>query len=168
MSGKRFRDHAGARKSCRGLESFRDRTASESTVTRARCISKFTQCFACHEICALRFTKSAVPATKSALRSSQNAAPATKSALRGLQRCACYDICTSRFTKCCACHEICASRFTKPRNLQTSHMSKSHDSLHLSRNQSADHVQSTARATKNLHFEVKPLRPLAPVTKSRL
>ena len=59
------------------------------------------------------------------------------------------------------------------RNLQRSHMSKSHDALHLSRSLSSStittmsRVQSAAPATK-LHFEVKQLRTLAPVTKSRL
>ena len=43
-----------------------------------------------------------------------------------------------------------------PRNLQTSHMSKSHDSLHLSRNQSASKITTmfkVLRLPQNLHFE---------------
>ena len=58
-----------------------------------------------------------------------------------------------------------------PRNLQTSHMSKSHDSLHLSRNQSASTIATMSevlRLPRNLHFELKPLRSLAPVTGSTL
>ena len=121
---------------------------------------------------ALRGSQSAVPATKSALQGSPTrAVPATKSAPRGSQSAVllqCYKICTSRFTKCRACHEICTSRLTiqvlrrphfdvhkmlcLPRKWQTSHMSKSHDSLHLSRNQSSSKitaiVQSAVPATK--------------------
>ena len=58
-----------------------------------------------------------------------------------------------------------------PRNLQTSHMSKSHDSLHLSRNQSSSTITTKSKVLhlpRNLHFEVKQLGSLAPVTKSRL
>ena len=57
------------------------------------------------------------------------------------------------------------------RNLQTSHMLRSHDSLYLSRNQSASKITTMSkvlRRPRNLHFQVKPLRSLAPVTKSRL
>ena len=50
------------------------------------CSSRFTKCCACHEICTLRGSQSAAPATNSS---------------------------TSRFTKCCACHEICTSRSYK-------------------------------------------------------
>ena len=56
--------------------------------------------------------QSAAPASKAALRGSQNAVPAMKSALQ---------------------HKV----LRLPRNLQTSHMSKSHDSLYLSQNQNA-------------------------------
>ena len=48
-----------------------------------------------------------------------------------------------------------------PRSRQTSHMSQSHDSLHLSRNQSASTVTTTSKVLclqRNLHFEVSPLR----------
>ena len=92
------------------------------------------------------------------------------------------------------CHEICTSRFTKclllPQNLhfevhkalrlpqesalrgsQTSHTLKSHDSLHLSQNQSTSKsttVSKVLRLPRSLHFEVKPLRSLAPLPTSRL
>ena len=91
--------------------------------------------------------------------------------------CACHEICTSRFTKCCACHEICASRFTKRCTCHeickraTCPKSKSHDSLHLSRNLSSSTIATMSkllRLPRKLHFEVKQLRSLAPVTKSRL
>ena len=77
--------------------------------------------------------------------------------------CTHHEICTSRFTKYCACHDMCTSRFTKrcacphnlhfevqkalclPRSLQTSHMSKSHNSLHLSRNQSAPKITTMSK-----------------------
>ena len=63
-----------------------------------------------------------------------------------------------------------------PRNLQASHMSKSHDSLHLSRNPSSS--TKVLHLPRKLHFEVKQLRSkvdfgapkhevsLAPATKS--
>ena len=97
---------------------------------------------------ARRGSQSAAPVTKSALRGSQSAVPATKSALRGSPQVLCL-----------------------PRNLQTSHMWKSYDSLHLSRNQSASTITTMSKLLhlpRNLHFEVKPLQSLAPVTKSRL
>ena len=72
-----------------------------------------------------RGSQSAVTVRKSALRGSQSAVPATKSALRG--------------------HKVlCLAR-----NPQTGHMSKSHESLHSSRNQSA-----------SMPFEVKHSDPL--------
>ena len=131
------------------------------------CTSRFTKCCGCHELCTSRFAKCWT----------------------------CHEICASRFTKCCTCHEICASRFTKccheicssrlykccdlrieghrvlclPRNLQTSHVSKSRESLHLSRNQSSSTITTIVlRLPRKLHFEVRQLRSLAPVTKSRL
>ena len=58
-----------------------------------------------------------------------------------------------------------------PRNPQASHMSKSHDSLHLSRNLSSSTITTMSkvlRLPRKLHIEVKQLRSLAPVTKSRL
>ena len=58
-----------------------------------------------------------------------------------------------------------------PPNLQTSHMSKSQDSLHLSRNLSSLTITTMSkvlRLPRKLHFEIKHLRSLAPVTKSRL
>ena len=93
------------------------------------CTSRFTKCCACHEICTSRFTK----------------------------YCACHGICTSRFTKFCACHEICTSRFTKccacHEICKRATSSRSHDSLHLSRNselvEDHHHVQSAALATKS-------------------
>ena len=96
---------------------------------------------------ALRGLPTAVPATKSALRGSPSAVPATRSALRGSQS---------------------AVPATKS---ATSHMSKSHDSLHLSRNQSSSTITTMSKALhlpRKLHFEVRQLRSLAPVTKSRL
>ena len=55
-------------------------------------------------------------------------------------------------TKCCAC----------PRNLQTSHMSKSHDSLQLSRSQNASKITTWPKccACHDLHFEVSRSDPL--------
>ena len=115
----------------------------------------------CHEICTSRFTKC----------------------------CTCHEICTSRFTKCCACHEICASRVAEccacqprnlhieghrvlclPRNLPRTHISKSHDSLRLSRNLSSLTITAMSKVLhlpRKLHFEGKQLRSLSPVTKSR-
>ena len=68
-----------------------------------------------------------------------------------------------------------------PRNLQTSHMSKSQDSLpHVQKSgftapvtksgllDDHHHVQSAVYLPRKLHFEAKQLRSLAPVTKSRL
>ena len=60
-----------------------------------------------------------------------------------------------------------------PRKLQRSHMWKSYDATihwHLSRNQSTSTITTSKvlHLLRNMHFEVKPLRPLAPVTKSRL
>ena len=81
---------------------------------------------------------------------------------RFAKSCACHEICTSRFTKCCACHDevdkvLCLPRNLQrlPRNLQTSHMPKSHGSLQISQNQgmpkitTTSHVQSAAPATKS-------------------
>ena len=78
-------------------------------------------------------SQSAAPVTKSARRGSLSAAPATKSALRGFE---------------------VDKVLRLPRNLQTIHMCKSYDSLHLSRNQSASkidhhHVQSTTLSMKS-------------------
>ena len=64
-----------------------------------------------------------------------------------------------------------------PRNLQTSHMSKSHDSLHLSRNLSSSTITTMSKVLhlpRKLHFEVKKSTlehqkhevSLAPATKS--
>ena len=82
---------------------------------------------------ALRGSQNAVPATKSAHRVSPSAAPATKSALQKVLR--------------------------VPRNLQTSHMSKSHDSLHLSRNQRASKIVtvyiSKSSRSNSLHLSRK-------------
>ena len=90
----------------------------------------------------------------------------------------------SRFTRCCACHEICTSRSTKvlrvqrnlhfkvrqvrrlPHNLQTSHVSKSHDSLRPSRNLRSSTITTMSKVLhlpRKLHFEVKQLQSLAPV-----
>ena len=54
-----------------------------------------------------------------------------------------------------------------PRNLQTSHVSKLHDSVHLSRNLSSSTIASMSkvlRLPRKLHFEAKQLRFFAPVT----
>ena len=56
------------------------------------------------------------------------------------------------------------------RNLQTSFVSKSHDSLHLSRNLSSSTITTMSKVLhlpRKLHFEVKQHRSLAPVAKSR-
>ena len=99
---------------------------------------------------ALRGSQSAVPATKSALRGSQSAVPATKSAHRGSQS---------------------AVPATKSANEPHVQKSKSHDSLRMSRNLSSSTITALSKVLhlpRNLHLEVKPLRSLAPVTKSRL
>ena len=82
--------------------------------------------------------------------------------------CACHAICTSRVTKCCACHEIWTSRFTKCCTCheickQTSHVSKSHDSLHLSRNQSTSKITTMSKVLhlpRNLHLKYNRSDPL--------
>ena len=50
-----------------------------------------------------------------------------------------------------------------PQNLHLSHMSKSYDSLHLSRNQSSSRTTPMSKVLclpRNRHFEVKPLQSL--------
>ena len=59
-----------------------------------------------------------------------------------------------------------AARATKPALLQASHMSKSRDSLHLPRSQSAP-ISKALRLPRNLHIEAKPLQSPAPASKSR-
>ena len=85
--------------------------------------------------------QSTAPATKSALQGPRSTAPATKSAFQGLQ-------CTAPATK------SALQVLRLPGFLKMSHMSKSHNSLHLSRSQSTyyyHHVQSAAPATKSTH-----------------
>ena len=140
------------------------------------------------------------PATKSALQDPQSA-PATQFALQGPQSaapprnlhfevhkstaCATKSALPGPQTKYCTCHEI-FNRSTSPATklhfkdkvlrlpqflLKTTHMSKSQDSLHLSRNWSASKITIMSKALRlprSLQFKVKPLRSLAPVTKSRL
>ena len=77
---------------------------------------------------------SAVPATTPARRGSPNAAPATKSALQ-----------SSQVLLLPRNLHIEGHRVRLPRNLQTSHMSKSHDSLHLSRNQSGSKITTMSK-----------------------
>ena len=114
------------------------------------------------------------------------------------QSAACREVCTLRFTKCCPCLEVhkvlCLPRslhfkshkvarrnlhFKVHKVLRTAPTTilespphvESHDSLHLSRNQSASKTTTTSKVLhlpRNLHFEVSRLRSLAPVTKSRL
>ena len=124
-------------------------------------------------------TKSALqgPPTKSVLRGSQSAALATKSRYLRLEV---HKVLRLPQNLHCEVHKVlCLPRNLRfkvhkalrlPRNLQTSHMSKSHDSLQLSRNQNASKITTCPKccASHDLHFEVKPVRPLAPVTKSRL
>ena len=63
------------------------------------------------------------------------------------------------------------SQFAVPATLlHSSHMSKSHDSLHLSRNLSSSTITNMSKVLhlpRKLHDEAKQLRSLAPVTKSR-
>ena len=106
-------------------------------------------------------SQSACACHETALPGSQSAVPATKSALKvhkvlHLPRNVHFQV-----------HTV----LHQQRFLKTSHMSKSHDSLHLSRNQSTSKITTMSKALclpRNLHMEVKPLRSLAPVTKSRL
>ena len=126
-------------------------------------ISRFTKHCACHGICDARFTK----------------------------RCAGNEICTSRFTKRFACHEICASRFTQSAAPVTNSARRgSQSAVPATKSSTEPHVEKlrlTAPVTKSEHLEdhhhvhpkcctcheictveVKPLRSLASVTKSRL
>ena len=137
----------------------------------------------------LRGAQSAAPGTRSAPRGSPSAAPATKSALRGSPRPRSLHfevdkvLCLPRNLHF-EVHKapslprnlhfeghkvLCLPR--NSRNLQTSHMSKSNDSLRLSRNQSSSKIITMSKVLhlpRKLHFEVKHVRSLAPVTKSRL
>ena len=86
--------------------------------------------------------------------------------------CTCHQKCTSRSTKYCTCHEICTSRSTKytapattcalqgPQSTapgtisqnEPRHMSKTHDSPHLPRNQS---MPKTTAMSKVLRLRLK-------------
>ena len=84
---------------------------------------------------------SAAPATKSALRGSQSAVPATKSALLGSQ--------SAVYTEPHTIHCTCRSR-NEIRGPRRSPPCPKRCACH--------------EIIRNLHFEVKPLRSLAPVT----
>ena len=119
---------------------------------------------------------------KSALRGSQGAAPAsshsaapttksaTKSALRGSH----CEALTRRFAtralpKTRSRYQNAAFAQDFPLFLETTHESKTHGSSHLSRNLGTSKITTTSkvlRLPRNLHFEAKPLRSLAPATKS--
>ena len=75
---------------------------------------------------------------------------ARESASESTKCCACYEICASRFACyeiCFTCHEICKVHevLRLPRNLQKSQVSKSYDSLHLSRNQSGSKITTMSK-----------------------
>ena len=108
---------------------------------------------------ALQGSQSAVPATKSAHRASQSAVPATKSALQGRKVLCLPRNCTLRFTKCCACREICKRA--------TCSKATTHCTCHEIRASKITTMSKVLQLPRNLHFEAKPLRSLAPVTKSR-
>ena len=164
-------------------------SASESTKHYACheiCTSRFTKRYACHEICTSRFAKRCTCHKMCTSRFTKCCACHEICTSRFTKCCACHEICTSRFTKCCACHEIYTSRFTTCHEMCTSRftkccacheictnepqISKSHDSLHLSRNLSSSTITTMSkvlRLPRKLHFKVKQLRSLAPATKSR-
>ena len=119
------------------------------------------------------------PATKSALQGSQmiqNATPAKICTLRFTKCCAYHEICTSRFTRCCACHEIGTSRSTKYCTCHGSCKRATcpkvtvHCTCHEIRapQRSPPCMSKVLHLPRNLHFEVKPLRSLAPFRKNRL
>ena len=139
-----------------------------------------------------RFT-SAVPATKSALRGSPRAVPATKSACRGspsaVPATEINVLCLSRNLRVEVHKVLYLSRnlhfevhkvLRLPRNLHI----EGHRAVPATQSANEPHVQKsrfTAPVTKSeplddhhhvqprkLHFEVKQLRSLAPVTTSRL
>ena len=87
------------------------------------------------------------PATKSALRSSQSALRATKSAVRSSQR------------------AVPATKFADEPHVQKSRLTAL---VTKSERLKDHHMSKVLRLPQDLHFEVKPLRSLAPVTKSRL
>ena len=108
----------------------------------------------CGKCCSMLF-----PPKPLTLRGSQTAAPVTKSALRGSQ-------CAARATKSALQGPQSTAPATKSANYPHV-MSKSHDSMHLSRNQSASKIATMSKVLhlpRNLHFKVKPLRSPAPVT----
>ena len=110
---------------------LRFQAASAAPATKSA-LRGFTKSCACHEICTSRFTKRCTCHEICASRLTKCHEICTS---RFTERCTCHEISTSRFSKR-ACHEICTSRLTLrlclARNLQTSQMSTSHDSLHLS------------------------------------
>ena len=126
------------------------------------CTSRFTKCCACYEICTSRFTKCyGMPATKLHFEVHKALYLPRSLHLRGSQM-----LHLPRNLHIEGDRVLCL-----PRKLQASHMSESHDLLHLSRNQSSSKITTMSKVLclpRNLHFEVKPLRSLAPVGKSRL
>ena len=136
------------------------------------CTSRFTRRRACYEICTSRFSQGAVSGTKSAhrgfhkvLRLPRNLhfevrqvlhllrnlhfevhkvlRARTKSALQGPQS-------TAPATKAANEPRVQKSRFTAP----------------VTKSERVEDHRHVLRLPRNLHFEVKPLRSLAPVTKS--
>ena len=150
---------------------------SQSAVTcHAICTSRFTKCCTCHEICTSRFTRvlhlprnlhfevhQVLHLPRNLHFEVHKVLPLPRNLHFEVHKVlhACHEICTSRVTECCACHEIC-KRITCPK--VTIHM-------HLSRNLSSSTITTMSKVLhlpRKLHFQVKQLRSLAPVTKSRL
>ena len=127
------------------------------------CTSRVTERCACHEICTSRFAKRCACHEICTSRCTKRCTCHEICTSRVTERCACYELCTSRSTKCCTCHELCTSR-----SANEPHVQKSRFTAPVLSSLTITTMSKVLHLPRKLHFEVKQLRSLPPVTKSRL
>ena len=148
--------------------------------------SRFTKCCACHEICTSRFTKHCCACQEICTsRFTKCCVCHELYTSRFTKCCACHEICTSRLTRRSP-EKVFRCKNASKDNIQIQrrsfrarlppisenepHVEKSHFTppvTKIERVEDHHHIQSAAPATKSA-LRSKPLRSLAPVTKSRL